>query len=597
MPSEQKVQELVYQMELGKWTKWVRLTVFIAVAFALFLVFILDPCYWGLYKGLQHPKAMDQAQIARELARGNGFSTQMIRPLALDQFKDRNGAYPVGKIPDTFYAPLWPVTTAPFLLAVKHWPESIIPFRSVQKDRWVLSMRDYIYCCDRAISAVGALFLLLSIILAYFTTRRLFDNHVAVWTVVLMLGCVYLWRWAQSGLPQMEMLFLFSCAMYSLVRAIEFQEEKQRWPFNWLVGTSAALGLLTLAHGIAFWVFLGTLVFCAFHFKGWRKTVVVMTLIYLLFTLPWLVHTYRVSGNCFGTSLYTALEQVRGSENSIMRSSDADFKFSPSVFRRKIQFALIDQFSNFISLMGNILVAPLFFLSLLHPFKSAGPRSFRWALLSMWLFASFGMGLFALSEETSGCTLSSNDLNVLFIPLFTAFGMAFLLVLWRRMEIYVAFAKYAFYMLIFFASVFPMMSALTTLDRLAVSWPPYYPPTLGLLRTWTQPREIIASDMPWAVAWYGDRKGLWLPWTIQQFLDINDYKKLGGPVAGIFLTPVSGNKGLISEIVKGDFRNWAPFVLRNVNVKEFPMRYVTPLPIDAQCIFYSDHDRWTEHVD
>ncbi|MEO7099261.1 MAG: hypothetical protein ABI162_07855, partial [Luteolibacter sp.] len=38
-----------------------------------------------MFRGLASPQAMDQAQIAREIARGNGFTTKMIRPVAYNQ--------------------------------------------------------------------------------------------------------------------------------------------------------------------------------------------------------------------------------------------------------------------------------------------------------------------------------------------------------------------------------------------------------------------------------------------------------------------------------------------------------------------------------
>jgi hypothetical protein len=34
-----------------------------------------------------------------------------------------------------------------------------------------------------------------------------------------------------------------------------------------------------------------------------------------------------------------------------------------------------------------------------------------------------------------------------------------------------------------------------------------------------------------------------------------------------------------------------------VNIKDFPMRAVTAMPLDNQCIFYSDRDRWTDRSD
>lgn len=599
MPSDQQVQELVYRVEEGSWVKWVKLTALLSVMIALFVTFILDPWYpycWGFYKGLNHPKAMEQAQIARELARGHKFSTKMIRPIALAQFRENRGIVPTGDIPDTYQAPLWPATLAPFLLAVKHWPESFFPMKPPKADRWQLSVRSYIYVGDRTVSAVAMGFFFLSILVSYFTVRRLFDNHIGIWTVVLMLGCATFWQYSLSGLPQMLMLFLFSCGMYTLVRALEYDDTRRRWPFVWLALFSIFMGLLTLAHGIGFWVFLGALLFCSIYFRPWWKTLLLMGILYGMVTVPWLVHTYRACGNPFGTSLFGALEQIRGTENSIMRSEESDFGLlSPSIFRRKIQDSLVGQFGNIYSALGGLVAAPAFFLALLHLFKKTVPRNFRWALLAMWLSSVLGMAIFGQTDAEWGVT--ANNLNVLFIPLFAAFGMAFLLVLWVRLEISVGLVKYIFYGVIYAVSALPMVNLLTNGNRGIVQWPPYIPSSIALLRDWTLPDEIIASDMPWAVAWYADRKSIWLPMKIQSFLEYTDYQRLGGRIAGIYLTPVTGNRALISDIVKGDYKEWAPFILRNVNIKDFPMRSVTPMPIDNQCIFFSDRDRWTDRKD
>ena len=193
--------------------------------------------------------------------------------------------------------------------------------------------------------------------------------------------------------------------------------------------------------------------------------------------------------------------------------------------------------------------------------------------------------------------MASDDLNVLFVPTFLAFGIAFILVLWMRLEINVKLVKYAFFVLILGISSLPLLNYITTGTKSPVQWPPYVPPYIGILRDWTQPQEVIASDMPWAVAWYADRNSLWLPMSIQSFLDFNDYERVGSKMAGIYLTPISGNKPLISDIVKGDYKEWAPFILRNVNIKDFPLKSVTAMPLDNQCIFYSDRDRWTDKMD
>ena len=64
------------------------------------------------FRGLSSPSGMDQAQVAREIARGNGFSTKNIRPLALQQLQRSTGQIPLGNFPDTFNAPLNPLVNS-----------------------------------------------------------------------------------------------------------------------------------------------------------------------------------------------------------------------------------------------------------------------------------------------------------------------------------------------------------------------------------------------------------------------------------------------------------------------------------------------------
>ena len=53
-------------------------------------------------------------------------------------------------------------------------------------------------------------------------------------------------------------------------------------------------------------------------------------------------------------------------------------------------------------------------------------------------------------------------------------------------------------------------------------WVPYLPPYISILNQWTEPNEIIASDTPRAVAWYADRRSLWLPDTVERFNEFHD---------------------------------------------------------------------------
>ncbi len=85
--------------------------------------------------------------------------------------------------------------------------------------------------------------------------------------------------------------------------------------------------------------------------------------------------------------------------------------------------------------------------------------------------------------------------------------------------------------------------------------------------------------------------GFPIPWPHSWIC--NDYNRLHAPIVGLYLTPISGDGRFFSDIVKGEYKEWSPFILRNLNTKGFPLSAVTALPIDNECIFYSDRNRWS----
>lgn len=601
MVTETKVQQFVHQLEEGGWVRRVKVIVLIsAIAFINYLWFFKEG---NGFKGLAHEKAMEQAQIAREVARGNGFSTKIIRPAALWQFERGVGNFPLDRTPDTYHAPLPPLINAAVFKSMDLLNAGLKAYTS---GTGLLSRYTYeekmttkliIYPYDRIIAFVQFIFFMLAIVVSYFTARRLFDDRLAVIAVGLLLLTQRFWDYSMSGLPQMLMLFLFSGTTYLLLRAVEAQAAETRvWP--WVLGVGAGFGLLALTHALTIWIFLGALVFAALHFRPRGRVVAMMLGVFLLFYGPWLIRNYMVCGTPLGLGWYSCLYLVRGTESSIMRSSELPLTdVSPYSFYTKLQKGYVGQLSDLAGFLGQSLVPLCFFPALLHLFKRPETSSFRWAVVWMWLFAIFGMAFFGMPETTP---IKANDLHVLFIPLMTFYGLALILVLWSRLEISSRFLRFAFVWLLFLISSLPFLQQLLLLlgqPTGRVQWPPYVPPYIAILNQWTQDEEIIASDMPWAVAWYADRKSLWLPLSVRDFLQYNDYKQLKGQIVGLYLTPITGNKPFISDVVKGEYKDWAPFIMRTVNTKEFPLKAVTALPIDGECIYYSDRDRWTNRED
>jgi 4-amino-4-deoxy-L-arabinose transferase-like glycosyltransferase len=575
MATEAQVQEFVHRLEVGGWARGVRVAVLLA-AIAAFTTYLLV----SRFHGLSEAKAMDQAQVSRELARGHGFSTLMLRPAALGQIARKHGGMPKGRVPDTYNAPLNPLLNAPFV-----W---------LMRNTWSMTTKQIVYPSDRVIAGVQISCFLLAVLLNYRIASRLFDRRLAVFGAGLMLVTMPFWSYALSGLPQNLMLLIFSGCIYLLIRAME-SRENGRTGLGWLAGAAAGFGLLALTHGLTVFIFIGALAFCAIVFRPVWRTLLLMIAVFTIVYSPWMVRNYRVCGNPLGTAPYSALAAVRGTESAVMRAFDVSFlREDVPTFRVKTQNEMGAQLGELYKLLGGCVAAPIFFVALMHLFKRRIISLFRWGVLLMWLSAFIGMSAVGVMLEEG---LLPNNLHLLFMPLMTFYGLAFLLQLWTRLEINVPLLRYGFLTIIYLISALPMILTLTRAERRVVQWPPYVPPFIAILNTWIHEDEIITSDMPWAVAWYADRKSLWLPMKVSDFIALHDYSQLGGDMCAIYLTPVSGYRRLFPELLKGEYKEWAAMILRTAALRDFPLRALTALPLDSECVLFADRDRWSQRPD
>ncbi len=564
-----KVQEVVHALEEGALKKTVLIAVFLAAVAGIATLYLVFN-----FRGLDSETAMDQAQVGRQIAAGAGYSTLYIRPLAMWQFLGHEEKLPSGFFPDTYNFPLNPLVNAVILRPIKRW--------------WAMSPTDLVYAGDRAIAAGGVAFFLAAVFVFFFLVRSLFDRKIAWLTVGLVLVSDMMWRFSVSGLPQMLMLFLFSVALLLFHHALGAREEQRTGRMLLLLsGCALLLGLMTLAQPVAAWIFLGFLGFVFLWFKPRAVSGLLVFFLYLGVVAPWLVRNYLVCGNPLGLGIFAILDGTAGSELSFMSTLQPDLTAFGAV-RAKLRGGLTGQFENLFSYFGYGVAATAFFFSLLHVFKRPATSLLRWALVLMWLFAALGMAFFSPRGA-----VSANQLHMLFLPLFSAYGIAFLMVLWKRIDLRLPAARAAFLTVVFAITALPMAINLLTAPPQRVQWPPYIPPFINTVAEWMEPNEVLCSDMPWATAWYGGRLSLLLPATIKQFIDIHDYKYLGGPVNGIYLTPVSGNRPWLSQIAKGEYQPWASFIMRTAELTGFPLQFFTPLPMDNECVFYSNRDRWT----
>ncbi|MEP6603261.1 MAG: glycosyltransferase family 39 protein [Spartobacteria bacterium] len=566
------IQRAVHALEAGGFVVWIRRGL-AAVAIAAVAVI-----YLYHFRGLATSQAMDQAQIGREIARGHGFRTQFVRPRAIAQLQDHGKNVPQRIWTDTYNAPLPPLVDAIALLPVKKY--------------WQMTSRDLVYAGDKAVAAMSILLFISSVVLLFFIARRLFDQRLALLACSLVLVCDSMWQYSLSGLPQMLLLFLFNATIYAFVRAVEAKYGGGRVGL-WLALIGVGFALLALTHALTIWMFVAAFVFCFFFFRprGWAAGI--MLAAFLIIYMPWPLRTFIMSGNPAGSAIYSVLDGTGHSEAGWMRKVDLDNEgVGPGSFRDKIANNVIGQTGRIFEYLGWSIVALTFFAALLHAFKRQETNAVQWIILAMWGAAALGMAVFGLSEEQG---FAANQLHLIFVPLMTCYGLAYLLVQWNRLGIDIRLARIGFITLLFLLCAFPMLNTLFGMfvgtGKTLVRWPPYIPPYVAVLNSWMSPDEVTASDMPWAIAWYADRPSLWVPDTVKTMTDISDYNVIGLRVNGLYLTPISGSQNTLHDILKGEYRDWASVIQRTIVVEKFPLKWGTLLGLENECVFFSDHDR------
>ena len=263
--------------------------------FFLILIILTLGNLFVFFQGLNSPQAMDQAQISREIARGNGFTTKMIRPVAYYQAKkeERRSVSLLG-FEDTYHSPLNPLLNAAVLKLVG----------ADDADAWQMQKNEMVFPLDRVIATVSTLFFLMAIGVNYLLISRIFDGKIAAVCAILMLFCETFWNYSLSGLPQMLMLLLFSCGMYFVYRAVEATTEG-RIAMTPAVIAGVFFTLLALTHWMTVWIALGYIIFAAVSFRPRGIVGISILAIILIAAIGPMIRNNDITGSPFGTAFLT----------------------------------------------------------------------------------------------------------------------------------------------------------------------------------------------------------------------------------------------------------------------------------------------------
>ena len=568
-PFENRIQNLVYNVDVGIGLRLIKGGLYI-----LFILIVMLLYTATQFRGLKDPEAMDNAQLGRNLMTHGRFITQCVRPASM-WYLVKNSSQHKAQIdahPDILHAPLWPaVLAAGFKLSGTSFVSDKVS-AMFAPEQWVV-----IPMCH--------LFTLLTGIILFLMTRRLFDRRMALLAVTMFFLSDTVWSDSISGLSVSFVTFLATAALYATTLAVLLREEDAP-AMKWMMALAASVVLCamafwtryaaaTLVPGIA--LMIGLL----FPRNGW-KWATGFVVVFLVLASPWLVRNVMVSGSPFGLAPYTTLDASVTPGNSTFER-DLSPAITPGKLLGEVKGRAMENIAKFyqgsIRSLGDGLFICFFLTAFFYRFMRTAVHVLRWGM-------ALSMALLIIVASAFG--ESTIRLLHMFWPLIIVYGLAFFFILLDRLQLRVRLYNLALTTLFMLLGAMPLI--LTMLPpRAPMPYPPYFPPFIMHVSKMLTPEEMICTDMPWATAWYGNRNSLLLPDTVDDFYEINDFHK---KVSGLYFTTITRDKPFVRGLLMGPEKTWFPIQEGRIP-SDFPLTQGFPLGNMDQ-LFLTDRVRWNQ---
>jgi hypothetical protein len=576
------LQDLVFNLEEGPLRN-----VFVKLALVLLTVGLVTWVGISQFNGLRTPEAMDLAQQARQIATGHGLTTQLIRPLALWQVRAKfgNNAPSVNQFPETLSPPLYPAILAVVfklgdvskLVPLAVSPEAIKSMRVYPPDYLVLGFN--LLCVGLAALAV------------YLWGSGQFDVGTGFLASVFFLGSTALWNQAVSGGSVCLLILLYSWAGYFFYLGLKGEEDSEgvmTLGGGWFGLAGLAVGLAPLVQMIHIWpalvlVIIGFVLFQ--RGRGWLALGFVIPLIFFLGWLGWLWTTTR---NPIGINwAYLISESSHYPGDLVWRTYSFDIE-KTNVWRR-IMGSFVRGVAFLISqgpvLVGATVAGTLAILSSLHNFRRPSAATAK----LLWLGGVGALLLataFIVRDETGRLT----PVLLVLLPLTSVYGAAALFIFIDRWNLQIDLLAKIFVILVGLMASSPMISFVVQSSAPPFAYPPTYPPIFLFMRSWFEPKEFQASDLPAAEAWYSNQPTLWVPATRDELIKIHDRVT---PIFSILFTPASSDVRMYSQMMaeNSEWSSWAD-VIRRQKAPDLPQSFVTSLPPNNEYLLLSLQKRW-----
>jgi 4-amino-4-deoxy-L-arabinose transferase-like glycosyltransferase len=521
-------QDVIHKLEVGSGYRVLKGAVALVGIIALALFYDM-----AAYQNFSTPEAMDAAQLARNIAEGQWFQTDVVRPLSLYLLKEdgtkagstNSLSGQIERCPDLSNPPAYPLVLAGVLKARElfgvggdEWEGQGGVFRTYGPEVWI--------------AGFNQLLLLVCACLVFSLGRRLFDEGVGWVSAAVFAGAEVFWRHSVSGLPTLWLTFLVLLAAHLLV-ALEGKNRRLDTSSATNTGTgggvgwvvlAVCVGLVTATAGLTRYALLALIIPVVVYLLTLRspqKVVLALasSLAFLAVVVPWLARNYSVSGTLFGTASYAALAHTAHFPgDTLMRSFSPDFNtVTTNAIARKILLNLREIWLHELPSLGGSWVTALFLAGLVVPFRSMINGRLRLVVVAL-------LGILIVAQAATGMTVSDvgarsagvgeavalpSDYLTVIAPLVFIFGIS---LLFNLLDQFTAVAvRYGILGVFFVLVCAPLILTFAAPRSSPIVYPPYYPPRAHAMAAYVAEDRWMMSDMPWAIAWYGNRKAVWLP--------------------------------------------------------------------------------------
>ncbi len=593
------LQDLIHHLEEGRGLRWVRVGLAVLAIATVVIGFNLRG-----FRNMSTQEAMDSAQLGRNLAEGQGFTTLFVRPFSMHLVAKHNRAKNRGTDlsqikaphPDLANPPVYPLVLAGLMKAV---PMDYTA--STTKRFWSDGGLFSRYQPDFFIGLFNQLLFLILIGMVFLLARKLFDPPVAWLSALLLLGTEVFWRFSVSGLSTVLLALIFIGVSWCVVRIEQELREPQEVGslFLWtlLAGALLAVGGLTrYAFG---WLLIPLLLFLLIFGGGRRILLAAAALLaFAALMTPWLIRNYNLCGHPFGTAGFALLETTAYfPTNQLQRSLEPDFsRVSPMPVWIKLIVNSRQIFQTDLLKMGGSWVTAFFLVGLLVGFRKPSVRRLRHFLLLclLVLIVVQALGRTQLAEDSP--EINSENLLVLLTPLTIVFGVSLFFLLLDQITLPVRQLRYVITIVFAVIACLPMAFTFLPPRTSPVAFPPYHPVPIQTFAKWLKPSELSMSDIPWAMAWYGRRQSVWLTLNSQKdFVAIHDYQK---PISMLYIVPAHMDGQFLPEW-RSDELSWGHFVMEVLVNKEIPPKFPLPKTVIGllpQQVVLTDWERWRKPV-